>query len=131
MSVRGPARFPAVALTVAVMAEGAVGSGWQPSPHNSPGPLAWGPLGELGVPGQAAGCVLCSSRAPGPAALGTSPPSLPPRSNGRGGLLMAEVVFKGPSLWRPQQLEYVNTAIQVPALASFGLSPQVSKLGPA
>lgn len=44
---------------------------------------------------------------------------------------MAEVVFKGPSLWRPQQLEYVNTAIQVPALASFGLSPQVSKLGPA
>ena len=92
-SVRGPARFPTVALTVAVMAEGAVGSGWQPSsPHNPPGPLAWGPLGELGVPGQALGCVLCSSRAPGPAALGTSPPSLPPRSNGGGGLQRSESV---------------------------------------
>ena len=74
VSVRGPARFPTVALTVVVMAEGAVGGGWQPSPQDPPGPLAWGPVGELGVPGQAEGRVLSSSRAPGPAALGTSSP---------------------------------------------------------
>lgn len=44
---------------------------------------------------------------------------------------MAEVVCKGPSLWRPQQLEYVDTAIQVAASASRSLSLQVSNLGPA
>lgn len=44
---------------------------------------------------------------------------------------MAEVVFKGPSLWKPQQLEYVDIAFQVSASASFSLSLQVSKLGPA
>lgn len=87
MSVRGPARFPTVALTVVVMAEDAVRGGWQPSPQDPPGPLAWGPVGELGVPGQAEGCVLGGSRAPGPAALGTSP-----LSNGGGGLHRSESV---------------------------------------
>lgn len=87
VSVRGPARFPTVALTVVVMAEDAVRGGWQPSPQDPPGPLAWGPVGELGVPGQAEGCVLGGSRAPGPAALGTSP-----LSNGGGGLHRSESV---------------------------------------
>lgn len=33
-------------------------------------------------------------------------------------LLMAEVVFTGPSLWRPQQMECVDTAVEVPASVS-------------
>ena len=42
MLVRGPARFSTVALTVVIMAEGAEGGGWQPSPQDPPAHLASG-----------------------------------------------------------------------------------------
>lgn len=116
MLVRGPARFSTVALTVVIMAEGAEGGGWQPSPQDPPGPLALGPVGELGVPGQAEGCVLGSSRAPGPAALGTSPPS-----NGGGGLHRSESVEASAN----------GVCGHCHSGTSFSLSLQVSKLGTA
>ena len=43
--------------------------------------------------------------------------------------LMAAAASMGCSPWRPQQLEYTDTAIKVTASTSFSLSVQVAKLG--
>ena len=92
----------------------------------SPGPPglgapASGLVRELGGPGQAEGCVLQSSRALAMAAHWLGP----------GHDLMAEAVSMGPSQWRPQHLEYMDTATKVTASISFSLSIQVLKIGTA
>ena len=112
-----------VSLVVSLVTEGAVGGGWQPAPWDPTGPPASGPAGELWA-GDRLRAVSC--RAP-------EPSSQPPASRAQAlrqweplphpclRNLMAAVVFMGSGLWRPQQLEYVDTAIQAPASASSSL----------
>ena len=72
--------------------------------------------------GQAEGCVLQSSQALTAASHWLGP-----------GLedLMAAAAAMGRGPWRPQRLDYMDTAIEVTASTSFSLSIQVSKIGAA
>ena len=104
---------PTGSLAVVLAAENVGGGGQALRPQ--------GRQGSWGTRRQAEGCVVQSSRALATAARCPRP-----------GLdLMVVAVSTGRGPWRPQQLEDMDTAIQVRASPSFSLSIRVSKIGTA
>ena len=116
-------------------AESGLGRGRsRPSRRDPPGPPAAGPAGELGCPGDELRAVFRRATSPHhshPLAGSRPQSSSKPLPHPHLCSLMAVVVSMGPRPRRPQQLQYMDTAIKVTALTSFSLSIRVSNIGPA